>query len=136
MWPSAAILVVAAQVVYLLARLGFTRGLGVLDYQGGSPHCLFVFITLWFSLEVDPGRRCPRQPHRDIGLTRRDCYRLPQCDQSVVEKDAATWKRREECPRGVRLTLTGQVWRRKQIDERKSWELRCSTLQGLTSTVT
>ncbi len=72
MWPSAAIQVVAAQVVYLLARLGFTRGLGVLEYQGGSPHSLFVFITLWFSLEVDParGRRCPRQPH--IGLTRTD----------------------------------------------------------------
>jgi hypothetical protein len=36
-------------------------------------------------------------------------------------------------PEGVRLTLTGQVWRWKQIDERKSWELRCSTLQGLST---
>jgi hypothetical protein len=37
-------------------------------------------------------------------------------------------------PEGARLALTEQVEGRKQTDERKSWELRCSTLQGRTST--
>jgi hypothetical protein len=57
----------------------------------GSPLCLFVFITLWFY----PGRRrCPRQPH--IANKEGRSYAVTK---SVVEIDAATW-RKEECSRG------------------------------------
>jgi hypothetical protein len=90
-WPGAAIRVAAApQVVYLSARLGFTLRDDTISCvmkakrrlvqdqggirRGGSPYSLFVFITLtdYTSVHIwklDPGRRCPRQPHTGPGMS-------------------------------------------------------------------
>jgi hypothetical protein len=70
-WPGAAIRVVAApQVVYLSARLGFTlRDDTIVQDQGGSggspPDLRMFCLLLHFGShrKLDPGRRCPRQPH-------------------------------------------------------------------------
>jgi len=72
-WPGAAIRVVAApQVVYLAARLGFTLRVSTGPDQGdwAPPYSLFVFITFGSHRKLDPGRRCPRQPHIEFNARR------------------------------------------------------------------